>query len=231
MTKTKRQCFLVKSTSLFLKKIKLPKPTKGLFSSLCLFLIGTKTRTLPIILNQTLKHTQHLTKKKSLYTDHINFLIKRVGWLVTKIYQHFTFEQSKFKKDFVVMNHKARHKTTTPVERDFYKLLNNSNFGTDCRNNIDNRILEPIYDEISEIAYIKKFENIFDNEKYSQLSDTNIMTQEVNEKYDQLILNLYKTDPTYLTQKYSYESRREEDLETINTMIELKKHQGKKSIL
>ena len=154
-----------------------------------------------------------------------------MGWLVTKIYQHFTFEQSKFKKDFVVMNHKARHKTTTPVERDFYKLLNNSNFGIDCRNNIDNRILEPIYNEISEIAYIKKFDNIFDNERYSQLSDTNIMTQEVNEKYDQLTLNLYKTDPTYLTQKYSYESRREEDLETTNTMIELKKHQGKKSIL
>ena len=32
------------------------------------------------------------------------------------------------------------------------------------------------------------------------------MSQEVSEKYDQLILNLVKTDPTYIAQKYSYES-------------------------
>ena len=53
------------------------------------------------------------------------------------------------------MNQKSRQKATSPVERDFYKLLNNVNFGIDCRNNIDNCTLEPIYDEISEIAYMK----------------------------------------------------------------------------
>ena len=43
-----------------------------------------------------------------LYAEHIHILVKSVGWLVTKIYQHFTFEQSKFKQDFVVMNQKSR---------------------------------------------------------------------------------------------------------------------------
>ena len=43
-----------------------------------------------------------------LYAEHIHILVKRVGWLVTKIYQHFTFEQSKFKQDFVVMTQKSR---------------------------------------------------------------------------------------------------------------------------
>lgn len=33
------------------------------------------------------------------------------------------------------------------------------------------------------------------------------MTQEVNEKYDQLIINIDKTDPTYIARKYSYESQ------------------------
>ena len=93
------------------------------------------------------------------------------------------------------------------MEQDFCKLLNNSNFGADCRSNIDNRVLQPIYDEISEIAYIKKFCNIFDNEKYIQFSKANIMKQEINEKYDQLILNLDKNDPTYLSRKYCYELR------------------------
>ena len=40
----------------------------------------------------------------SLYAEHIHFLVTRTGWLVTKIYQHYTFEQCKFQKDFVIMN-------------------------------------------------------------------------------------------------------------------------------
>ena len=47
-------------------------------------------------------------------------------------------------KDFVVMNQKTRQKATSSVEHDFYKLLNNSNFGIDCRNNIGNCVLEPL---------------------------------------------------------------------------------------
>ena len=71
------------------------------------------------------------------------------------------FERAKFKQEFVLMNQKATQKATSPVERDFQKLLNNANFGNDCKNNIDNCKLEPIYDEIGEISYIKKFDTIF----------------------------------------------------------------------
>ena len=61
------------------------------------------------------------------------------------------------------MNQKYRQKPTFPIERDFYKLLNNANFGIDCRNNTDNCLFELIYDKI---AYIKKFDSVFDNENY-----------------------------------------------------------------
>ena len=73
-----------------------------------------------------LKLTQQWKKKKffPLFP-----LIKRAGWLVTKIYEHYTFEQSKFKKEFVIMNQKSKQKSSTSVERDFFKLPNNSNFG------------------------------------------------------------------------------------------------------
>ena len=40
----------------------------------------------------------------SLYAEYLHFLITRAGWLVTHIYAHYIFEQSKFKKDFVIMN-------------------------------------------------------------------------------------------------------------------------------
>ena len=61
----------------------------------------------------------------------------RCGWKVTKLYSHFTFEQSRFKKYFISMNQKSQQKMKT-IEKDFYKVLNNANFGYDCRNNLDN---------------------------------------------------------------------------------------------
>ena len=61
----------------------------------------------------------HSTRKRKnfipLYAEHFHFLLTRVGWLVTYIIAHFTFEQSKFKKDFVVMNQKARQAATSSV--------------------------------------------------------------------------------------------------------------------
>ena len=121
------------------------------------------------------------------------------------------------------MKQKSRQIAQTNVEKDFYKLLNNSNFGIDFRSNIDNRTLEPIYDEISEIAFIKKYENIFGNEKYFQFSEINVITEEVNEKYERLHLWLDKNDLTYLARRYDYDSQREQDLNSVKSMEEQKK--------
>ena len=114
-----------------------------------------------------------------LYPEDLHFLIKRARWLVTHIYEHFTFEQSKFKKDFVVMNQKLRQKATSFVERDFFKLLNNNNFGIDCRNNIDNCILEPLYDDLNKILYIKKFTAIFSDDIFRNFFSPVQMREEI----------------------------------------------------
>ena len=55
-----------------------------------------------------------------LYREHIHFLMTRAGWLVTNIYQYFTFEQAKFKKDFVVMNQKSKEKATSKSSITFW---------------------------------------------------------------------------------------------------------------
>ena len=73
-----------------------------------------------------------------MYLEHLAFVIKRVGWKVTKIHAHLTLEQKSFKKDFILMNQKSREESKNNIEKDFYKLMNNSNFGYDCRNNLDN---------------------------------------------------------------------------------------------
>ena len=45
--------------------------------------------------------------------------MKRRGWLVTRIYAHFTFEQSMFKKEFMIMNQISRQNAKNNVEKDF----------------------------------------------------------------------------------------------------------------
>ena len=48
----------------------------------------------------TSKTHSTLKEKKliPLYAEDLHFLVTRAGWLVTHIYEHYTFEQSKFKK-------------------------------------------------------------------------------------------------------------------------------------
>ena len=105
-----------------------------------------------------------------LYAEDLHFLIKRSEWLVTYIYEHYIFEQSKFQNNFVVMNQKSTQQTTSSAEKDFFRLLNNSNFGIDCRSSIDNCILEPLYDDLAEIIYIKIFTSIFSDDTFRNFS-------------------------------------------------------------
>ena len=52
------------------------------------------------------------------------------------------------------MNQKSRQAAKSKVEKNFYKLLDNSNFGIDCRNN-NHCTLELIYDGIEELVISK----------------------------------------------------------------------------
>ena len=53
-------------------------------------------------------------------------------WSVTKIYAHYIFEQECFRKKLILMNQRSRHNAKKSIEKDSYKLMNNSNFGYDC---------------------------------------------------------------------------------------------------
>ena len=75
------------------------------------------------------------------------------------------FEQSALQLLSIMVRDENKEKVSS-VERDFYKLLNNSNFGMDCRNKIDNCFLEPLYDDFSEISYIKRFATIFNDDAF-----------------------------------------------------------------
>ena len=87
---------------------------------------------------------------------------------MTKIYNYYTFRQARFKRDFVVMNQNACKVAKTKVKKDFYKLLNNSNFGNDSRNVFGNSKLELMFNGHEEISYPKKFTNVMQSSKFRE---------------------------------------------------------------
>ena len=54
-----------------------------------------------------------------LYAEHLHLLMTKCGWRVWNVRVHYTFQQSKFKKDFITMNQVSRQQAKTDVERDF----------------------------------------------------------------------------------------------------------------
>ena len=96
--------------------------------------------------------------------------------------------------------------------------------------------LNLFYDEIEEIGFIKKHNNInnfdnksnkFDNKKYSDFSDINLMKLNIP-KYSKLLLDLDPEDPTFEARKYSLKNRKEQDLDAVSSMNEHRKKIGKK---
>ena len=84
------------------------------------------------------------------------------------------------------MNQISRQNAKTSVEKDFYKLMKNSNFGYDCRNNPDNCFFAPIFDELEELSYAKRYQNPFDPE-ISEFVPTELLESEINEIIDNKI--------------------------------------------
>ena len=166
-----------------------------------------------------------LKEKKIIppYAEDLHFLITRAGWLVTHIYERYTYEQSKFKTDFIVTNQKAKQKAISSVEKDFYKLLNNSNFGIDCRNNIDNCILEALYDEFTEILYIEKFTKIYNGDTFRNFFSPSLLREEITQAFQSTIFVLNKDKPTYEARKKYYERQMPEELDGVDSYEKNKK--------
>ena len=127
------------------------------------------------------------------------------------------------------MNQKLRQKATSSVERDFFKLLNNSNFGIDSRNNIDNCILEPLYDDLNEISYIKKFTTIFSDDTFRDFFSPFHMREKIIQTFQSKIFALNKEDPTYQARKEYFEIRWMRSL-TLLILLRKVKIEGKKNL-
>ena len=83
--------------------------------------------------------------------------LMRAGWSVTKIYSHYTFEQECFKKKIILMNQLYRQNAKN--------------------------LFVPIFDELQEITYLKRYYNYL-HSKVSRFVSSDLIRQEMEEKYN-----------------------------------------------
>ena len=207
-----------------IEKNKILEPNeRSLFQLLELF---SKDGTKPRSYTSTAKSHATLLPKLCipLYIEDLRLLIKRAGWKVTKLYSHFTFEQDTIKKDFVLMNQKSRQNAKNDIEKNFYKLMNNANFGFNCRNNADNLKFDPLIDEINEITYIKRYHNLFDP-KIEKFVSSKILEDHIEKEYNDNIFKIKENDPYKDLRKTQLQNQKLMDLDAVEC---LKRQEKKK---
>ena len=130
---------------------------------------------------------------------------------MTKIHAHLTFEQKRFKQKFILMNQKSQESKNS-AEKDFYKLMNNSNFGYDCRNNLDNCKFVPIFDEYRESTFISRYYNLFDS-KVKQFITSDLIKHHIEEKFNEKFSKLDKEDRFYNIKLQTIKNERLQQIE------------------
>ena len=206
----KKSYFSMRSTRPFLKMKVLPTNERSAFQLLDAMKLNDKGT---INSNKTTAKTHATMDEKitiPLYTEPLHLLITRYGWRPRKISGNYTFEQSRFKKESVIMNQVSRQNAQTDSEKDFYKLMNNLNFGYDCRNNQDNCFFQPIYNEIEELSYAKCYQNVFD-QQISDFVSTEILECWIEEEFLNKLYALDMQDEFYKARKNSLEIKKKKE--------------------
>ena len=133
---------------------------------------------------------------------------------MTKVHAHLTFEQKRFKQKFILMNQKLRQESNNSVEKDFYKLMSNSNFGYDCRNNLDNCKFVPICDEYQKITFFGRYCILLDP-KVTQFVTSDLLKQDIEAKFNDKLSKLDKQDPFYQIKLQTIKNERLQQIESV----------------
>ena len=164
-----------------------------------------------------------------MYLEELAFVIKKVGWKVTKIHVHLTFEQKRFKQTFILMIQNSKQESKNDIEKDFYKLINNSILGYDCRNNLDNCKFVPIFDELKEFTHIERYHNIFDT-KISEFVTADLK-QNIEATYNDKLIKLDTEDKFYQIQLDTLNTERLTNLEVASSFENKQKKNKRKLTL
>ena len=87
--------------------------------------------------------------------------------------------------------------------------------------------MKPLYDDFSEISYIKKFTTILNDDTFRDFFSPTSLREEISRTFQAKISTLNKEDPTYEARKKYYERQMLEGLNAVDTY---EKHNKKRKI-
>ena len=164
-----------------------------------------------------------------LYLEEIKFAVLRCGWKVTKLYKHYYFDQERCKQNFILMNQKARQEAPDKIESDFCKLLNNANFGYDCRNNLHNCTFQAINDEVNELSFIKRYHSNLYDKDLEQFITSRVLQEDIDKRFHNERQKIKETDKFFAAKVRSIENRRNAENEALESFKKREKKNHKKS--
>ena len=103
------------------------------------------------------------------------------------------------------MNQVSHQNANSMVEKDFYKLMNNSNCGCNCRNNFDDCLFAPIAYELDKILYLKQYRSPFDEKMSDFAVSCELLEQEIESSFNNSLLKLKSDEEYFDTKKHSLE--------------------------
>ena len=101
--------------------------------------------------------------------------------------------------------------------------MNNSNFGYDCKNNIDNCKFGHTFDEYKEITFINRYHNIFD-ERVSKFVTSDLLKTQIEEKFNDKLTKLDPEDKFYEIKLQTIKTERLSSLEAAKNFTKNKKN-------
>ena len=110
------------------------------------------------------------------------------------------------------MNQSSRQNEKNSIEKDFNNSWITQIFGYDCRKKLDNCSFVPIFHELQEITYLKRYYSYFDS-KVSSFVSSDLIRQEIEEKYNDLVMKLSKDDKYYEIKLSTLNTEKSESLE------------------
>ena len=109
-------------------------------------------------------------------------------------------------------------------------MLNNANFGYDCRNNLDNCKFEPINDEINELSFIKRYYSNLHDKNLQPFITSRVLKEEIDERFNNERQKIKETDKFYAAKIRSIENCKNAENEALERFKEREKNSTKELV-